>query len=457
MKTLLIIPTVDTCYERVPSMGLMNLYLIGKKLGHDMTLLDLTEFSYSKGLKEILLNKYDFIGISCNFTNAAPYCMKYAKDIKAKYPDTLVIAGGNHATLVPEDLLGNGYDYIVCGEGEITFEEFLKTDLDRQKIETLEGIAYLNDGEIVKTSGRQQIQNLDELPFNDYAEFNLEPYFKRSGLRYISMETSRGCIYNCAFCSTVRMWGHVYRCKSPQRVLSEFKIAKKLNLDFVFIEDDDVALDENNLREFCNLLIKEKINQPWGSTVGSKSIKQESTFDLMAESGCIKVNICIESANPRILKAYRKPYTIEDNRKTCFNLRKRDILVHNHGIIGAPDETLWESLKTYFYLIRTSPIWHISILEPRPGSDYWKKWSGRGDVAQYKLFGKANVVLGGRKSITYLIYRIFALFYFLNPTRIFRAVFSKDKGKRYSYLVQYHVAGLTLKQNLKNFIKRPLQ
>jgi len=453
MDVLLVLPTVDTCYERVASLGLMNLYLIGKKIGCNMGYLDLTEISYTRGLKRILSKQYDIIGISCNFTNAAPYCMKYAKDIKKKYPNTVVISGGNHATLVPEDLMFNGYDYIIYGEGEITFEKFIEKFMQGENVKNLKGIYYLNDGKIIKNPAREKIKDLDTLPLNDYSEFNLEPYFKKSGLRYVSLETSRGCIYNCAFCSTVKMWGHEYRHKSARRILEEFKIVKSKQLDFVFIEDDDFAIDEAHVREFCKLLIDKNINLCWGTTIGSCSIKDLTTFDLLAESGCIKMNICIESANPRILKAYRKPYTIEDNRRACLNLGTRGITVHNHGVIGFPDETIRESLNTYFYLFRTSPVWHISILEPRPGSDYWKDWNGIGDVKSYELFGKANVILNKRKTMIYLMYRFFALLYFLSPIRIFRALFATPKGVRYSYRVQYSVAYKTIKQNLLQFFK----
>lgn len=454
MKVLLVIPTVDTCYERVPSMGLMNLYLVGKQLGHDMTLMDLTEMPYRRGLNMILSRRYDIIGISCNFTNAAPYCMEYAKDIKEKYPDTMVISGGNHATLAPEDLLYNAYDYIVCGEAEATFTDLLSMLSNNRAIDEIAGISYLKGERIVRNRLREPIGDLDSLPFNDYSEFDLEYYFKRSGIRYISMETSRGCIYNCAFCSTVKMWGHRYRHKSARRILAEFKVAQRLNLDFIFIEDDDTALDEEHLRNFCQLLVEEGIGVPWGMGIGSISIRDESTFDIIARSGCLKVNVNIESANARILKEYRKPYTIEDNRRLCENLKKRGILIHNHGIIGLPGETPRETLNTYRYLIKTSPLWHISVLEPRPGSDYWIDWKGKGDRSQYRLFGKANAILGRNKPFVYFIYRIFALFYFLNPVRIYKAAFAIPKGIRYSYRVQYYVACKTLKTNFLNFFIR---
>ncbi len=448
MKILLIAPTVDTCYEAVLPLGLMNLFLIGEELGCDMELLDLSRVSYKNGLKRILSKPYDLVGISCNFTNAAPYVMRYAKEIKNAYPGTTVIAGGNHATLMPEDLLFNDYDYIIAGEGEASFKEFLQRLLGRQPLSDLKGLCYLKNGEVVKNPAREPIEDLDSLPLNDYSRFDLGPYFKWAKIKYLNIETSRGCIYSCAFCATVKMWGHKFRHKTPSRIVQEFTIAKKLQCDYVFLCDDDTALDEGNLRNFCRLLIEKNIIIPWGTTLGSNSIKDPTTFDLMAKSGCAKANICIESANPQILKEYRKPYTVEDNRRTCFALRKRKILVHNHGIIGSPKETLRQTLNTYFYLIKTSPIWHVSVLEPRPGTDYWQEWCKKGDFSQYRLFGKANIFLSNKKVSNYLLYRFFALGYFLNPSRIWNALFNQKKATRYNYRIQYYVAYRTVKENL---------
>ncbi len=77
----------------------------------------------------------------------------------------------------------------------------------------------------------------------------------------------------------------------------------------MFILDDDSAIDETNLRRMCALLIEEHVLIPWGITLGAGSIRDDSTYALLRASRCVKVNICVESANPRIVKEYRKPYT----------------------------------------------------------------------------------------------------------------------------------------------------
>lgn len=451
MRILLVVPAVDTCYEYVPPIGLMNLYLIAKEMGCEVELLDLSMKPYKEGIKKILAKQYDLIGVTANFSNAIPYCVHYPKDVRKKYPNTIFITGGNHATLLPEDLLYHGYDYVVYGEGEATFKEFIKKFLSKKSIKKIKGICYLKDKKIIKNPPRKPI-NLDTLPINDYSEFDLKPYFKLAKMRYINIETSRGCNYNCSFCVTVKMWGK-YRHKSPERILKEFKIAENLGCEFLFINDDDFALDEQHVRKVCRLLIKEKINFPWGIPINSNSIKDESTYDLLKKAGCIKIGLCVESANPRILKEYRKPFTFEQHKRTVNLIKKRGILVQNHGMIGAPGETLREALRTYLYLFKSSPIWHISILEPRPGNDYWKTWDKKKDINEYRLFGKANVILPETKISFYFLYRFFALFYFLSPTRIKGAFFTKNKAIRYMYKIQYEVAYRTIKENLLGFFR----
>ncbi len=455
MRVLLVVPAVDTCYEYVPPMGLMNLFLIARGLGCEVSLLDLSLDSGRRALERLTEREYDLVGVSCNFTNALPSAALYARHIKARWPKTLVVAGGNHATLVPEDLLTREYDGVIRGEGEETFRELLSCLGAGRSWRDVPGLCYRNGEALVNTAERAPIPDLDALPLNDYSAFDLKPYFAWAGIRYLNIETQRGCLYHCAFCATVRMWGNRIRLKSPARVVEEFRIARRLGCDYVFVCDDDTAIVEDHVRGISRALIDSGLNVPWGSTFGSRSIGDESTFELMHQARCVKANICVESANARLLRAYRKPYRLEDNLRTCRLFLKHGIMVHNHGIIGYPDETLREMLNTYLYLMRTSPIWHVSVLEPRPGSDWWAGWRKGQDMQRYRFFGKANVLLHPRWVVTYLLYRVMALGYFMNPVRFAKALFHPDKAVRYNYRVQYRVAWRTLRENLAGlFVSR---
>ncbi len=451
MNILLAAPSAQTRFEYFPSIGLMNLFLIAKDLGCHVEYLDLTEDSYAKGVDRILENQYDLVGVSCSFTNTAPYCMTYARKIKAKFPDTEVIAGGIHATFVPEDLLFNQYDAVVYGEGELTFKRFLRQRLKGESVKHLEGICRLQDGRVIKNPPAERIENLDDLPVNDYTHFDMEPYFKRAGIRLIQMMTSRGCRFNCRFCSTVRMWGR-HRQQSARRMVREFLTAKQMGVEYISIEDDDFCLNEKNVREFCRLLTEENAVIPWSMTLGARSVSDESTLDLLARSGCRVAGISIESASPKILKQLGRVYTVDDNIRMFRALKKRNIMVENKGLIGFSDESVKDVVMTYRHLFHTSDFWHGSILEPRPGCEYWESWEKKGDTAQYERFGKGNVFFAKNKTATYILFRFFAVLYLLSPRRVFLSLFGRDPIVRYWHRKYYIMAYWTLKANIEDFL-----
>ena len=448
MKILLLIPPSDIRYEYAPSVGLMNLFLVAKDLGCAVELVDLTEYSYSKSVRKITSQRYDLVGVSCNFSNVAYSGMQYAQEIKKHFPDTVVVAGGHHATFVPGDFLNNGFDCVVYGEGELTFQEYLERLKAGETTTDLKGTYILHNGEIRKNPPRETIEDLDTLPINDYSEFDLEPYFKQSGIRFLQIMTARGCVHNCSYCSASKMWGRKFRQQSPQKIVDQFHYAKKLGVELIAIEDDDFGLQEKNVQKFCRLLIDQDTVIPWIMTIGSRSVREDLTLDLAAQAGCVMTMVSVESASPRILKAYRRPSSAEDNAKICRKLHDRGILVHNKGLIGHPDETVSEILSTYRHLRKTADVYHASILEPRPGTDFAEIWENKDDPEQYRLFGRGNAFLAKNKIVVYFLYRIMAVLYLSNPKRLYLALFGHTALIRYFYRKYYSMAYWGLRANI---------
>jgi len=95
----------------------------------------------------------------------------------------------------------------------------------------------------------------------------------------------------------------------------------------------------------------------------------------------------------------------------------------------------------------------VTILEPRPGNDYWDNWDGKHNISEYMKFGKANIILNYRKFFYYSIYRFFCVIYFFNPFRIYKALFLKPAVIRYNYWIQYFVAYKILQANFRRVIK----
>ena len=176
-------------------------------------------------------------------------------------------------------------------------------------------------------------------------------------------------------------------------------------------------------------------------------------MQLLKKSNCIILNICIESASPKTLKYYRKPFTHSDFYFLIGLLKKHDITIHNHGVIGAPGESLFDIFKTFLLLLKTSDIWHASILEPRPGADIADDFKENIGIEKYASFGKGNVFFAKNavnKKFIYLIYRIMFAVYLLNPLRIVKILFMKNQILKYHYKMQYHIAAKVLCENLKS-------
>ena len=201
MRILLVQPNIDTCYEYASSLGLRNLFQLCRN-SYDVEFYYASTDQYKYAIKNIIQKEYDIIGISGQFTNAIPYCISYAEKIKKHYPSTIIIGGGNHATMAPEDLLNNNFDYIVLGEGEVTFLELLNALKNKKDSAQVNGIAFLQNGQVVKTAPRELIENLDSLPVIHPDSFDDNRIYNFSGIKYLNIETSRGCQYNCSFCTT---------------------------------------------------------------------------------------------------------------------------------------------------------------------------------------------------------------------------------------------------------------
>jgi hypothetical protein len=138
-------------------------------------------------------------------------------------------------------------------------------------------------------------------------------------------------------------------------------------------------------------------------------------------------------------------------------VKERGMLCKNSGIIGHPDEPLSSMVRTYAYLLRRAPLWQMSILEPRPGNEYWDDWRRDRSIEDYRKLGKLNVLLvesRWRRMAIYVLSRFMALLYFLDPRRIWGAAFVRDKHIQYWYRVHYRVAFATVKANLLDVFRR---
>ncbi len=318
-------------------------------------------------LKKSLRCKY--VGISAT-TGEMKRVEEMAKFIKA-HSDAKIILGGIHATLFPEQTLKEypEIDYCIRGEGEESLAEFLKK-------EEAPGLCYREGdaGDDIVVGDIVLKDNINELPFPRYDKFELDMYGSNSPAgRLIPMMTTRGCPYQCSYCS--KGLGSRFRAKTPEKVMEEIRFYyENYNARMIPFDDDNFSLDAKRAKEICQLIKDRGIKIRWWCAGGLRVDRvDEELVRMMKECGCVGVGLGMESVNNKILKEYNKHTTVEQAVKAIKLVKKYNIHTGCFFLIGAPSDTRQEILKQLEFakeMKLDDALW--SNLVPYPDTAIWK-------------------------------------------------------------------------------------
>jgi radical SAM superfamily enzyme YgiQ (UPF0313 family) len=292
-----------------------------------------------------------------------------SEKIKKMFPDTKIVIGGAHATIAPLETLSefSVFDIAVIGEGERTLIEIVKTisdyGLEPKMLSSIKGIAWRYENEIKINEPREQITDLDSLPFPNYDHIQRK-------IKIYPIFSSRGCPFNCIFCC--RIHGNQLRVRSPTNVVKEIEYAiqkyKPILIDFA---DDQATFPRNRMLEICDLIINKNLNEKVKWTVLSRVTNVDyDLFKRMKEAGCINIDFGVESGNREILKIIKKGITIEDAKSAIYMAKKARIKTGSYFIIGHPFETI-ETAKQTITLAKELNTDTVSfgLMVPYPGTE----------------------------------------------------------------------------------------
>ncbi len=277
------------------------------------------------------LEKADVVGISST-TSTAPRAYALADGFRAR--GKTVIMGGPHPTFVADEALRHA-DYVVRGEGEETIVRLLDSLRQGAPLDGIDGLSYNTPAGPVHNPPRGLIQDLDGYPAPD---FSLVHGWKRRPV--IPIATSRGCPFDCKFCSVIKMFGRRYRFKSVERVLSEIPASANGRRPFVFFVDDNFTANRDRTRELLSRMIESGRKIEWSAQVRSDAAGDPELLRLMKDSGCRTVYIGFESINPLTLKAFRKKQGVEDIVRAVRAFKSHGIRIHGMFVLGADTDDL---------------------------------------------------------------------------------------------------------------------
>lgn len=334
--------------------------------------------------------KPDMVGFTAP-TPTMKHVYKISEIIKEIYPHTLIIAGGIHPTILPERTMREGekIDFIVIGEGEITFAELLGALKNGQKeFSNISGLCWREKNKIIVNQRRELIKNLNELPFPARDIFNLKLYYS-APTKKVSEEnaspivTSRGCPFNCIHCPSRIIWSGNLRYRTADNVVSEIEeCINKYNLREFNFFDDTFTVNRGRVIEICDKIIEKKLRIYWVCFSRANTIDDE-LVEVMEKAGCRKISFGLESGNQKILDLMGKKTTIEQGRKAVEITKKHKLEAHATfmlGNVGETARTIKETINFAKNLNLDNATFFITC--PFPGTDLYQIAQNLGHINQ---------------------------------------------------------------------------
>ncbi len=290
---------------------------------------------------------YDLVGISA-LTSMIADAAEVARVVRDVSPDTMIVAGGPHPTVAPEQTLSLGvFDAALVGEAERSLPALVESNL---QLEEQPGLWYERDGEIVCNGPVEPIADLDTLPMPAWDLLEMDRYLElwyqldavRYGVRGTSIMASRGCPYQCSYCQpTLRtLFGRRIRRRSAESLVAEAaKLKAEHGIEGLMWLDDTFLLDRAWMRKLCEEMISAELGLIWGCNIRVDVCDRES-LQFMKDAGLRMVHVGIESASQRVLdEVYKKGITIEQVREAVSISRELGLKVRGYFMLGAPTET----------------------------------------------------------------------------------------------------------------------
>lgn len=384
MKVLLIYPELDLAspwymeQPLMPPLGLAFLAGILRKHGYDVHIIDNTVEKNSPAELSNVVGRESFclIGISCLSANYQS-TIAIAKYLKHTLRVPIII-GGPHATVLPETLQFPYIDYICIGEGELTLLELCHTLTTGKCVETVKGLRFNASGEWIDTGRRALMTDLDSLP---HPARDLLPIFKYrnsadeiSTSPVLSMNTSRGCPFDCTFCSVQSIWGRRSRTFSAEWILEDIdEVVKTYHAQGLYFYEDNFTLLPKRVDTLCDELIRRDYPLKWAceGRIGSLALP---LLKKMKKAGCETIKFGIESGSQRILDVIQKGITLREIRETRALCRKAGIKFACFILLGIPSETDEDRQMTLEFVRELQPEYLVTnIFIPTPKSQLYEE------------------------------------------------------------------------------------
>lgn len=376
MRVLLINPSVSvfSIYAKAPTcpLGLLSIASYIEANGHTVKIVDKT-VGTENVKKCIKIFNPDIVGITVISPVASKGAVKVSKI--AKKFNKPVVWGGPFVSVVPELALKEGcVDFVVIGEGEITFSELLDSILNSGSLDDIDGLAFI-DKDGVHINKDRDFADLSKFPNTDWSLIDPEKYFQHFWLtkKMLYLYFSKGCPGKCTFCYNPKYHRSLHRTRPPEHVIDEIEyLVNNFGMDGVNFADDFLYPGKEELQTFIRLIKEKKLDFKWGGQTRLGVYSREE-LQQMYDAGCRWLLFGVEGASKERIKSIKKGISLDVAKETYEICKEIGITSQSAFIIGYPDETeeeLKETIRFAFYL--DAELCMFSLLYLDPGAELFE-------------------------------------------------------------------------------------
>lgn len=414
----------------------------------------------------------DVIGVSCMFSQEWPYVRPVVQALRARCPSATIVAGGEHISALPEYVMQDSpIDHCILGEGEDTIVDLLAALETGRAPADVPGLVTHPNGHFVRTPPRARLRDVDSIPLPLWDAFPIENYiglgmsFGVPRGRTMPMLATRGCPYQCTFCSSPEMWTTRWLARDPAKVLDEIRgYMQRYGVENIDFYDLTAIIKREWILDFCRLIKASGLQFTWQLPSGTRSeaIDGEVAAALY-ETGCRNIAYAPESGAATELRRIKKKVKVPRMLDSMRAANRHGLRVKTNIVVGFPGQTMRELLQTMWFIVRVAALGGsdvaIHLYSPYPGAELYRQLraEGRlpppGDEYFRWLFNYLDLSTGEVKSFSEHLSnrqvaaaRFFgtALFYLvsltLRPWRIVQLLYHLGVG-RYETVLESGLAG----------------
>lgn len=338
----------------------------------------------------------DVIGVSVMFSHEFPEARRLVEQLREAHPRAVIVAGGEHVNAVPEDTLRTapGIHHAVLGEGEETFVDLLDRIRTGREIAGTEGVATRVGEQVVCGPPRRRIRAVDDiaepawdlLPLTRYLDG--EKGFGVNRGRSMPVLATRGCPYQCTFCSSPAMWTTAWIARDPAKLLDEMeRYLATYRIDNFDFYDLTAIVKRDWIVRFCRMILERGHRFTWQLPSGTRSEAIDGEVsELLYRSGCRNVSYAPESGSPAVLARIKKKIRIDRMKDSMRHAVGAGLNVKANVLLGFPGETRREMRESLRFVVEMAALGvhdvSITSFSPYPGSELFEALRGSGAIRE---------------------------------------------------------------------------